>query len=102
MTGLPEELRDLNENETNLDWLKEKAGKFFQQENFQTAIGVYNHAIRLFPKEPSLYSNRAACHYKIRNLIKCVEDCTRVKLIFRYEKFDNLLIYFIYIKKLRL
>ncbi len=25
-----------------------------------------------------LYSNRAACHYKIRNLIKCVEDCTRV------------------------
>ena len=27
-----------------------------------------------------LYSNRAACHYKVRNLIKCVEDCTRVIL----------------------
>ncbi len=25
----------------------------------------------------SLYSNRAACHYNCRNLIKCVEDCTK-------------------------
>lgn len=24
----------------------------------------------------SLYSNRAACHYQVRNLIKCVEDCS--------------------------
>ncbi|CAF0793962.1 unnamed protein product [Brachionus calyciflorus] len=77
ITELPDDLKDLSSNETNLDLLKEKAGTYFKQENYQTAIGVYNHAIRLFPKEPSLYSNRAACHFKVRNLIKCVEDCTR-------------------------
>jgi len=59
--------------------LKEKASHFYAQENYQTAIGVYNHAIRLFPKVAALYSNRAACHFNIRNLIKCIEDCTRVK-----------------------
>ena len=40
----------MSANETNLDWLKEKASHFYKQENYQTAIGVYNHAIRLFPK----------------------------------------------------
>jgi hypothetical protein len=24
--------------------------QFFQQGNFQSAIGVYNHAVRIFPK----------------------------------------------------
>ena len=26
----------------------------------------------------SLYSNRAACHLKINNLFKCIEDCSKV------------------------
>jgi len=25
----------------------------YKQENYQTAIGVYNHAIRMFPKVPA-------------------------------------------------
>ncbi len=45
-----EELKDLTDNDTNLEWLKAKANEFFNQENYQAAIGVYNHAIKIFPK----------------------------------------------------
>ncbi|CAF4451288.1 unnamed protein product, partial [Rotaria magnacalcarata] len=41
---------DLSEKEKDIDYLKGKANQFFQQGNFQSAIGVYNHAIRVFPK----------------------------------------------------
>lgn len=77
MTELPSDVQDLTDDEKNLDHLKEKAANYFRQENYQVAVGVYNHAIRLFPKVAALYSNRAACHYKVRNLFKCIEDCTR-------------------------
>lgn len=76
-TELPDDLKDLSANETSLDWLKQKANDFYAQGNFQSAIGAYTHALKLFPKVPALYSNRAACHYSLRNLIKCVEDSTR-------------------------
>ena len=69
-TQLPDELADLSANETSLEWLKAKAGEFYAQGNYQSAVGAYTHAIRLFAKVPALYSNRAACHYKLRNLIK--------------------------------
>ncbi|KAK3586824.1 hypothetical protein CHS0354_020040 [Potamilus streckersoni] len=29
----------------------------------------------------SLYSNRAACHLKLKNFIKCVEDCSRALML---------------------
>lgn len=56
MTELPDEFKDLTADEKNLDWLKEKAKSYYQQENYQGAIGVYNHAIRLFPKNPTYIS----------------------------------------------
>lgn len=88
-TQLPEELKDLSSNETSLDWLKAKANEFYGQENYQSAIGAYSHAIRLFPKVAALYSNRAACHYKLRNLIKCVEDSTRALELLNPPVKDN-------------
>ena len=33
LASLPDELKDLSANETNLDWLKEKASHFYKQEN---------------------------------------------------------------------
>ena len=30
-----------------------KFSTLYKQENYQTAIGVYNHAIRMFPKVPA-------------------------------------------------
>lgn len=44
---------DLSQEEMNIDWLKEKGAKLFKEGNYLGAIGVYNHSIQLFPKNPS-------------------------------------------------
>ena len=41
----------------------------------RTAAAVF---VGFFLTHNSLYSNRAACHLKINNLFKCVEDCSKV------------------------
>ncbi|XP_076443572.1 dynein axonemal assembly factor 4-like isoform X2 [Babylonia areolata] len=68
---------DLTEEERNPQFLRDKGNSFFAAGNFQAAVNVYTHALRLNPKMPSLYSNRAACHLKLRNLFKCIEDCSK-------------------------
>ncbi|XP_042268015.1 dynein assembly factor 4, axonemal [Thunnus maccoyii] len=71
------ELKDLKEEERNPDWLKEKGDKCFATGNYLAAVNAYNLAIRLNRKIPALYSNRAACHLKLRNLHKAVEDSSQ-------------------------
>ncbi|KAK0155994.1 Dynein assembly factor 4, axonemal [Merluccius polli] len=73
-TELAVELKDLNNEERNPDWLKEKGDKYFATGNYHCAVNAYNLAIRLNRKIPAFYSNRAACHLKLRNLHKAVED----------------------------
>lgn len=68
---------DLTEEEKNPQFLKDKGNAFFQSGNYQAAINAYSLAIRLNPKMPALYSNRAACHLKIRNFFKCIEDSSK-------------------------
>lgn len=46
--------------------------------NYLAAVNAYNLAIRLNRKIPALYSNRAACHLKLRNLHKAIEDSSQV------------------------
>lgn len=46
--------------------------------NFQAAVNAYNLAIKLNRKIPALFSNRAACHLKLRNLHKAIEDSSQV------------------------
>ncbi|XP_054632878.1 dynein assembly factor 4, axonemal isoform X2 [Dunckerocampus dactyliophorus] len=72
-----EELNDLREEERNPDWLKEKGNKCFAAGNYLSALNAYNLAIRLNRKIPALYSNRAACHLKLRNLHKAIEDSSK-------------------------
>ncbi|KAM7413858.1 hypothetical protein PAMA_018922 [Pampus argenteus] len=72
-----EELKDLKEEERNPDWLKEKGDKCFATGNYLAALNAYNLAIRLNRKIPALYSNRAACHLKLRNLHKAIEDSSQ-------------------------
>nr|XP_057931229.1 dynein assembly factor 4, axonemal [Doryrhamphus excisus]XP_057931230.1 dynein assembly factor 4, axonemal [Doryrhamphus excisus]XP_057931231.1 dynein assembly factor 4, axonemal [Doryrhamphus excisus] len=72
-----EELNDLTEEERNPDWLKEKGNKCFAAGNYLSALNAYNLAIRLNRKIPALYSNRAACHLKLRNLHKAIEDSSK-------------------------
>ncbi|KAM6181628.1 dynein axonemal assembly factor 4 isoform 3-T3 [Erethizon dorsatum] len=68
------EFCDLKEEEKNPEWLREKGNKLFATENYLAAINAYNLAIRLNKEIPVLYLNRAACHLKLKNLHKAIED----------------------------
>lgn len=52
--------------------------KLFMSGNYQAAVNAYNLAIKLNRKIPALFSNRAACHLKLRNLHKAIEDSSQV------------------------
>ncbi|KAM4766530.1 dynein axonemal assembly factor 4 isoform 1-T1 [Cyanocitta cristata] len=71
------ELEDLKEEEKNTDWLKDKGNKMFAMGNYLGAVNAYNLAVRLNNKLPLLYLNRAACHLKLRNLHKAIEDSSK-------------------------
>ncbi|CAN9498634.1 unnamed protein product [Ophioblennius macclurei] len=75
--GKVEEGAELTEEELNPDWLKEKGDQRFAAGDFLSAANAYDLAIRLNAKMPALYSNRAACHLKLRNLHKAVEDASQ-------------------------
>nr|XP_036876883.1 dynein assembly factor 4, axonemal isoform X5 [Manis javanica] len=75
-TDIPE-LSDLKEEEKNPEWLKDKGNKLFATENYLAALNAYNLAIRLNNKIPLLYLNRAACHLKLKNLHKAIEDSSK-------------------------
>ncbi|XP_071070308.1 dynein axonemal assembly factor 4 isoform X2 [Dasypus novemcinctus] len=51
--------------------------KLFATENYLAAINAYNLAIRLNSRIPLLYLNRAACHLKLKNLHKAIEDSSK-------------------------
>ncbi|NXE86995.1 DAAF4 factor, partial [Menura novaehollandiae] len=71
------ELEDLKEEEKNPDWLKDKGNKMFAMGNYLAAVNAYNLAVRLNNRLPLLYLNRAACHLKLRNLHKAIEDSSK-------------------------
>ncbi|BFZ01485.1 hypothetical protein BsWGS_04524 [Bradybaena similaris] len=69
--------KDLTEEEKNPQWLQDKGNSFFASGDYMSAVNAYTHAVHLAPKLPNLYSNRAACHLKMRNFFKCIEDCSK-------------------------
>ncbi|XP_062998289.1 dynein axonemal assembly factor 4 [Elgaria multicarinata webbii] len=71
------EIEDLKEEEKNPDWLKEKGNKMFETGNYLAAVNAYNLALRINNKIPTLYLNRAACHLRLRNLHKAIEDSSK-------------------------
>lgn len=71
------ELSDLKEEEKNPEWLKDKGNNLSATENYLAAINAYNLAIRLNNKMPLLYLNWAACHLKLKNLHKAIEDSSK-------------------------
>ncbi|NXG65358.1 DAAF4 factor, partial [Hemiprocne comata] len=71
------ELEDLKEEEKNPDWLKDKGNKMFATGNYLAAVNAYNLAVQLNNQLPLLYLNRAACHLKLKNLHKAIEDSSK-------------------------
>lgn len=87
-TDIPE-LCDLKEEEKNPEWLKDKGNKLFAMENYLAAVNAYNLAIRLNSKIPLLYLNRAACHLKLKNLHKAIEDSSKALELLTPPVADN-------------
>uniref|UniRef100_I3MZ48 Dynein axonemal assembly factor 4 n=1 Tax=Ictidomys tridecemlineatus TaxID=43179 RepID=I3MZ48_ICTTR len=87
-TDIPE-FCDLKEDEKNPEWLKEKGNKLFATEDYLAAINAYNLAIRLNNKIPLLYLNRAACHLKLKNLHKAIEDSSKALELLTPHVADN-------------
>ncbi|XP_075061314.1 dynein axonemal assembly factor 4 isoform X2 [Mixophyes fleayi] len=71
------ELQDLKEEERNPEWLKDKGNKLFAAGDYLAAVNALNLAIRINDKIPALYLNRSACHLKLRNLHKTIEDASK-------------------------
>ncbi|NXR20794.1 DAAF4 factor, partial [Cinclus mexicanus] len=71
------ELEDLKEEEKNPDWLKDKGNKMFAMGDYLGAVNAFNLAVRLNNSLPLLYLNRAACHLKLRNLHKAIQDSSK-------------------------
>ncbi|XP_047452629.1 dynein assembly factor 4, axonemal [Mugil cephalus] len=71
------DLKELKEEERNPDWLKDRGDQRFRAGDFLGAVNAYSLAIRLNGNIPALHSNRAACHLKLRNLHKAVQDSTQ-------------------------
>merc|ERR1712243_191333 len=51
--------------------------RLFTSGDIQGAVNAYTLAIRIRPKMALYYSNRSACHLKLRNLYKCMEDSSK-------------------------
>ncbi|XP_008937595.1 PREDICTED: dyslexia susceptibility 1 candidate gene 1 protein, partial [Merops nubicus] len=83
------ELEDLKEEEKNPDWLKDKGNKMFATGNYLAAVNAYNLAIRLNNELPLLYLNRAACHLKLRNFHKAIEDSSKALELLTPPVADN-------------
>lgn len=73
---------------------KDQGNEAFKRGEFRSAIDLYTEALQLDSHNPVLYSNRAMCHFKLKQWNKVVEDCskglqadpsnkTKVKLLYR-------------------
>ena len=66
---------DLSEHENDPTWLKNKGNSLYKQGNFDSAAHAYSMALKITPKDPNLFLNRAAAYQQMRKLHKAVSDC---------------------------
>ena len=62
-------------NERNPEFLKDKGVSLFKSGDYKGAINAFSEAIKLNPKLPQLFSNRAACCLTLGENEKCIYDC---------------------------
>lgn len=55
--------------------LKQKGNEAFAKNEVKKAAKIYRDAIKLNPKNPVLYSNRAICFIKLKDFERALKDC---------------------------
>ncbi|KZC07391.1 Dyslexia susceptibility 1 candidate gene 1 protein like protein [Dufourea novaeangliae] len=68
---------DLRPEERDPQWLKDKGDEFFKDGNYLAAISAYTYGIKISDKLASLYVNRSAAQYALKNYYRCLEDCSK-------------------------
>eukprot|EP00041_Stephanoeca_diplocostata_P017905 m.369591 g.369591 ORF g.369591 m.369591 type:complete len:373 (+) comp20853_c0_seq3:282-1400(+) len=58
-------------------WLKDKGNEFFQKGDYQSALNAYTAGVHLDPNMAALYSNRAACHLKLKDWHAAANDASK-------------------------
>ena len=65
------------ENPELADKAREEGNNFFRQGQYPKAIDCYTEAIKRAPRNPALYSNRAAAYSKLGEMPSAVKDCEK-------------------------
>ena len=88
---LIEKTKKLSEKLEQIQTLKEKANKFYKNNNFIDAINVYNELLSLDNNNKFfnalILSNRSLCYYKIKDMFNALHDINAsIKLNNKYWK----------------
>ena len=88
---LIEKTKKLSEKLEQIQALKEKANKFYKNNNFNDAINVYNDLLSLDNNNKFfnalILSNRSLCYYKIKDMFNALHDINAsIKLNNKYWK----------------
>ena len=88
---LIEQTKELSEKLEQIEVLKEKANKFYKENNFEDAIKVYDELLLLDNNNKIfnalILSNRSLCYYKIKDMFNALHDINAsIKLNDKYWK----------------
>jgi len=77
LSGLtPAELK-IKENQKAAKGKKEEGNEAYKKKEFEKALGLYDDAIDLDPKNMTFISNKSAVYFTMKKYEECIEDCLK-------------------------